>query len=829
MADAEPLPDGDDAARRLRELVERFTAGDRAAVTTAGAARLAEAAAADLRSGQRVDVRRLQVLGHFHLARFQALDQEPDLQRAMTFYAQLYPVRPDLVPASLHDLIEENADGTRLLRRAIEDDDPAVLDGAIEVLTAEAAAADPPRLSNLSTALIRRFLQAGDADDLDGAIRAFDRAARLAGGDDPQRAHYLAGLASALRERGVLADDAGDLDAAVSAGRAAVAGADGDLSMMAGQNLGNALVERFRRAGAGADVEEALLALRAVAALLSADDPRLLSVRNSAAVALRARYDRSGVPADLAAAHDLLQDIEELPGDPRSRTNAWNTRGTNGIARFEAYGRLPDLDTAIKDLQKARGYAREAGSLPDVLMNLGNAHLVRFEHLDDETDLAAAVDALTEAERLAPSADRLSNLALALSARFEHAGDRTDLDAAVALGQRAVEVSDGHVERAAMLGNLGNLLAVRADHSATMLDLDAARVVLEEAARTVPGSHPDAARHRNNLGLAWRARFERTGEPGDLDAALREHEAAVATVRPGSPERSGYVSNLGVARLARYTADGDPADLDAAVAAFEAGLAALPDGARDTLSMSGNLGTALTERARRTAGVADRDRAVDLLRQASAGGPDQARASFYLATALLGPHKPGPGYFEAMSALARAAGAGSAAPSLRLAAASTAGHAARAAGDPSVAVDAFRVALSLLPLLSGRRLRRADQEFHLAERAGLAGAAAEASIRADRPADAVELLEQGRAVLWSQRIAVRGATARLDPRAARRLAELRELLDVDSLRPTTFGSRGGPVAGVLRELRADVRRERLLREMHALLADPPPAGEPQPR
>ncbi|MET0496189.1 MAG: hypothetical protein ABW000_23945 [Actinoplanes sp.] len=820
----------DDDVHRLRALVERFAAGDREAVTDAGAARLAAVVAEDVRPGPSVDVLRLQALGHFHLARFQARGEEPDLQQAMTCYAQLFRVRPDLVPASLHNLIEENADGSRLLQRAIEEDDPAILDGAIEVLTEEAAEVDPPRLSNLGTALLRRFLQAGDPDDLNGAVRAFGRASRLADGDDQQRPHYLAGLASALRERSMLTQDAGDLDAAVSAGREAVAGADGDRAVMAWQNLGNALTERFRRAGAEADIEEALTALGAASAALTRDDPRLLSVRNSTAVALRVRYDRFGRPADLVAAGEQLQDIDDLPGDPMSLTNAWNTRGTNGIAGFEAYGHTAELDTAIGALERARSYAGSTPVLADVLMNLGNARLVRFEHLGAEADLTAAVELLAEAEQVAPNAERLSNLALALSARFEHTTARADLDRALALGQRAVEVGDDHVERAAMLGNLGNLLAIRADHSGTMLDLDAARAVLEEAARTVPEGHPDAARHRNNLGLAWRARFERTGEPDDLAAALREHEAAAAAVLPGSPERPGYLSNLGVVRLARYTAGHDLADLDVAEEAFAAGLAALPDGGRDRPSMSGNLGNALAERARRTGSEADRDRAVELLRQASAAGPDRVRASFHLAATLLAPQRSTagreggdppnaePARLDAMFALARVAAARAAAPSLRLAAAYAAGQAARDSGDTDVAADAFRVALSLLPLLSGRRLRRADQEFHLADREGLAGAAAEASIRAGRPADAVELLELGRSVLWSQRVAIRGAAdrlARLDRRAAHRLEELRDLLDVDSLRTVTFG---GAVAGVLNELRADERRTRLLSEMNALLA-----------
>ncbi|SDT80679.1 tetratricopeptide repeat protein [Actinoplanes derwentensis] len=804
----------DDAVQRLRAAVERFSAGDRDAVTDPETVTLAVRLAAGIRPGQPVGVPVLQALGHFHLARFQFLDREPDLQKAMTYYAHLHESRPDLVPESLRGLIADHTDGTRLLRIAIDEDDPEILDGAIELLTDEAADDDPAVLSNLATALIRRHLTAGSGDDLDNAVHAFTRAAALAEPGDPQRAVYLTGLTGALRERG-------DVDRAVQAGGEAVAAAGPETLVAALHNLGNALLDRYRHTGADPDAQQALDTLTAAAAALDGDDPPLISILNTTAVLLRARYDRHGAPADLEDAHDLLRRATGLPGDARARANTYNNYGTSHIDRFEFQGDLAVLDLAIDAFEQAADLATGTTAAADVLMNLGNARVTRYEQRGTTADLTAAIGLLEEAvQDTAPDhpvlAERLSNLGLALSSRFEETGNRLDLDAALEACRRAAELSDDHAERAAMLGNLGNVLGAVADHSGALLDLDAALTVLAEASATVPPHHPDAARHRNNLGLAWRAHFERTGRPGDLDAAIDAHRDAVARVPQTSPERPGYLSNLGVTLHCRYYATGDLGDLDEAAACFESGLAGLPPGSRDRPSMLGNLGSALTGKARQAGNRSLLDRAVTVLREASASGPDRILATSHLATALLTAGSGEPGFTEAMTALVRVAGSAAAAPALRLSAATTAGGAARQAGDLGLAVSAYRMALSLLPLLSGRRLRRADQEFHLGDQAGLAGTAAEAAIRADRPAEALELLEHGRAVMWGHQVALRGAAAVLrvrDPQAADRLEQLRDLLDADALR------RPGPgMDSVLHEIRVAGRRSGLLREMGQVLA-----------
>ncbi|WP_306213491.1 CHAT domain-containing protein [Actinoplanes sp. RD1] len=90
------------------------------------------------------------------------------------------------------------------------------------------------------------------------------------------------------------------------------------------------------------------------------------------------------------------------------------------------------------------------------------------------------------------------------------------------------------------------------------------------------------------------------------------------------------------------------------------------------------------------------------------------------------------------------------------------------------------MAVDLLPLVAWPGLPAAERESLLIAGAGLADEAAAAAIEAGRPAEAVELVEAGRAVLWGQWLATRNdlsAVAAVSPELATRLQESREILD----------------------------------------------------
>jgi hypothetical protein len=69
--------------------------------------------------------------------------------------------------------------------------------------------------------------------------------------------------------------------------------------------------------------------------------------------------------------------------------------------------------------------------------------------------------------------------------------------------------------------------------------------------------------------------------------------------------------------------------------------------------------------------------------------------------------------------------------------------------------------VQLLPIAAWHGLDRTTRESLLERWAGLAGDAAAAAVLDGRPGLAVELLEQGRSVLWTQALNLRGDLSRL--------------------------------------------------------------------
>jgi tetratricopeptide (TPR) repeat protein len=138
------------------------------------------------------------------------------------------------------------------------------------------------------------------------------------------------------------------------------------------------------------------------------------------------------------------------------------------------------------------------------------------------------------------------------------------------------------------------------------------------------------------------------------------------------------------------------------------------------------------------------------------------------------------GLEEAISYWQRAAKLPAGDPNLRLAAAARWGSAAIGAGWTQLAADGYAVAVGLLHEAAWHGLDRATREEQLARWSGLAAEAAAAAVLDGHPERAIELLEQGRSVIWAQALNLRGDLARLaekDPHLAERLDGIRKILD----------------------------------------------------
>ena len=462
----------------------------------------------------------------------------------------------------------------------------------------------------------------------------------------------------------------------------------------------------------------------------------------------------------LARAPDQIPDrLRALLGEDQPETASeverQNTEGTRALGAYQQTGSAEVLDTAVAAFRAALAAAPPGGpDLAGLQSNLGSALLTRFERTGDSADLDAGISALEEAVALEPPgqpdlAIYLANLGNGLQRRFERTGASADLDAAIRAGRQAIGLAPpGDTNLSKLHSNLGAMLMRRFEHTGDSTDLDTAIRALQEAiALAPPGLSLVAC--QSNLGGALQRRFEHAGDGADIDAAISVLRAAVGLSPPGHPRLAEHQSNLGTALQRRFERGGDSTDIDAAVSAGHEAVALTPPDHPSLAVYLSNLGNSLRTRYERGGDSEDIDAAIDCWQWAS-----QMPAGK---------------------------------PSTRLAAAAMWGTAAAGAGRVHEAAQGYAAAVGLLPMVAWHGLDRTARQDILAQRAaGLATSAAAYAILDNQPRRAVELLEQGRSVLWAQALNLRSDLARLagqHPSLAARLDSIRSILDAPIPQP----------------------------------------------
>jgi tetratricopeptide (TPR) repeat protein len=394
--------------------------------------------------------------------------------------------------------------------------------------------------------------------------------------------------------------------------------------------------------------------------------------------------------------------------------------------------------------------APHAGDRAQYASHLSAVLVSRFQFHGRTADLTAAVEAARDAMAATEADDparpsREANLSAVLHTRFEHLGELSDLEAALRSARRALDMAPKGPRRAIYLSTVGAVLLGRYDHVDDPADLDEAIAVFRAAIDHTPANAPDLAGRWTNLGNAMLKRAATTdpseADPPDLGPAIEACRNAVSAIRPGSPEYGAIHANLAGVLIEAYLHHPDPALLPEAADHARTAVRATPPGTPETALFLTHLGIALAELG------------------ATTGNDD-------LTTAL--------------SCLDEAARVSTAVPIIRMHAARWHGHYAALAGRGAEAQAGYAAAVGLLDRASWRGLARRSRERHLASVQGLASGAGAWSLHNGQPERAVELLEQGRSVLWTQLLDSPGNNSELSrvaPDLAARLAEIGRALN----------------------------------------------------
>ncbi|EGN99470.1 hypothetical protein SERLA73DRAFT_73996 [Serpula lacrymans var. lacrymans S7.3] len=218
--------------------------------------------------------------------------------------------------------------------------------------------------------------------------------------------------------------------------------------------------------------------------------------------------------------------------------------------RFELCGDLSDLQMAFQYFQEALGLCPpEHPDRPDVLNGIGTAFWARYERWDDIKDMEQAIAYHSEALSITSPGDP----------HHRH-GDFSDLDISIDYRRKALKlcaVADD--ERFISLINLGSALYHRFQLRGDSEDLEQAIQCYTEGLASSMGQL-DRHSFLVNLANSFQSQFGLTGNPSDLETAVDFHKRSLELVPPGhinyAPSLNNYANAL-LTRFEQYGRSGD--------------------------------------------------------------------------------------------------------------------------------------------------------------------------------------------------------------------------------------------------------------------------------
>ncbi|KAG1798004.1 CHAT domain-containing protein [Suillus variegatus] len=709
--------------------------------------------------------------------RFGYQGSDEDLNEAIALQREALALRPVGHPdrsQSLNNLANQLS--FRFDHRGIVDD----LDQAI-AFQREALALPPVGntdrsglLSNLANRLSSRFDHRGNDEDLDEGILLHKEALALRPVGHPDRSASLNNLALRLSSRFDQRGNVEDLDQAIASQREALAllpvgHTDRSISI---NNLANRLSSCFDHRGNDKDLDEAIALHREALALRPVGHTDRSESLNNLAIRLSSRFDQRGNVEDLDQAIALEREALALrPAGHTDRSTSLNSLANQLSSRFRHRGNNEDLNEAIALQREALalvpvGHTDRSGSLNNLAIQLSS----RFDHRGKDEDLDQAIALHREALALCPvghtnRSKSLNSLANRLSSRFDHRGKDEDLDEAIVLQRETLALLPvGHTNRSKSLINLANRFSSRFDHRGNVQDLDQAIALHREALALLPVGHTDRPGSLNNLANVLSSCFDHRGKDEDLDGAIALHREALALCPVGHTDRSGSLNNLANGLSSRFDHRGKDEDLDEAIALHREALALRPVGHTNRSQSLHNLANRLSTRFERRRNAEDLDESRENLRSAltllTHHHPRQllvheSLTMVYLSSHRSGLHGTGSGEntdslnaaMHHLKAAANVVSAGllsrlrSSLSWVRLASEHSHGTQLEAYAISMQLLDAY---MSVTASVSSRR--NAMKEFSRT----LAVDAASCALRSGDVCRAVELLEQGRTIIWTQ-------------------------------------------------------------------------------
>ena len=464
------------------------------------------------------------------------------------------------------------------------------------------------------------------------------------------------------------------------------------------------------------DIDNCILAYKSAVHLTPHDHLDMSCRINMLGEAYYHCFKYAGGLANISNAISYQQEVVNLTPEGHADMPSWlNSLGLSLQSRFNHTGNLADISDAISYQQKAVNLTSEGHvDMPNWLNNLGNSFQSCFKHAGDLTDISDAISH-QEAVNLTPEGhadmpSRLNSLGVSFRSHFEHTGDLGDISNAISYQKKAVNLTpEGHADMPRQLNNLGVSFQSRFNHIGDLADTDAISYK-QRAVNLTPEGHADMPTWLNNLGNSFQSQFRSAGDLADISKAISYQQKAVNLTPKGHSNMPGQLNNLGNSFQSRFNCTGDLADISDAISYQQKAVNLTPEGHADMPSWLYNLGSSFQSRFKCTEDMADKYMHLSLDCQC--------------ATYSSGP------------------------PSKRLMAAMR--WAQHSSYDPLQSLKAYGTAIKLVSEVAGLEQTIQKRHTKLLDISDLVTSGVACALKFGKPGLALEWLEQGRCLIWSQ-------------------------------------------------------------------------------
>ncbi|KAF6746417.1 CHAT domain-containing protein [Ephemerocybe angulata] len=611
---------------------------------------------------------------------------------------------------------------------------------------------------------LRAFERTGELSALTDAISYLQRGVDLTPRGHADLPRYLNELGNAFSS---LFDQTGGLSNISEAIVVQRKGVDltpsGDINLPCRlSNLGGSLTRRFEQTGQLSDIADAISVRLKAVDLIPDGHADLPAILNHLGSSFMCRFERMGELSDIEEAILLQRKaIDVTPHDPADQPAIFSNLGLsltialNGPNSFRTLLKpsqcsrkqwisfptvmltYPLYSTTLGVRSPVASNGRKALALtpqvhpnfPLQLNNLGNFFTRRFQQTGQLSDIAEAISAQREAIDLTPPghaslSSYLNNLGISINCRFEKTGELLDIAEAIVVQQRAVELCPQDQGWAGLqniaLGSEKNLSPQKLNQPPTphfrVYRGGFNKILAAKRLNQPPMYGPDYRGlpiFLNNLGLSLTRRFERTGEDSDIAHAISVRQKAVNLIPQGHADLAGYLTNLGSSFASRFARTGDLPDIVGAIEVQQKAVDLTPQGHADLPGRLSNLGSSFYRRFRLSRDTEDLEEALSRYKAAAVSPVGSPRARLNPAQCWAR---------RLIEYYPR---------------------------SPEI-IPAFDTVIALVAMIAGLEQTVQGRYTQLEDVSTLALEAAAVACELDRPDKALEWLEQGRCLVWSQ-------------------------------------------------------------------------------